>query len=48
VAAVLAADPYSAEDIAELVVPKIEPLAPCLDPVESRGRPSATDQRSGQ
>src|SRR5271156_3239463 len=33
VAAVFAADPYTAEDIADLVAPKIEPLAPCLDPV---------------
>jgi CO/xanthine dehydrogenase Mo-binding subunit len=32
IAAVFAGDPYSAEDIAELVVPEIEPLAPCLDP----------------
>src|SRR5262249_41710548 len=32
VAAVFATDPYLAEDIAELVVPAIEPLTPCLDP----------------
>jgi CO/xanthine dehydrogenase Mo-binding subunit len=32
-AAVFAIDPYSAEDIAELVAPEIEPLAPCIDPV---------------
>src|SRR5580693_4788394 len=32
IAAVFAADPYMAEDIAELVAPVIEPLAPCLDP----------------
>jgi len=32
IAAVFAADPYTAEDIAELVAPEIEPLAPCLDP----------------
>jgi CO/xanthine dehydrogenase Mo-binding subunit len=35
IAAVFAADPYSAEDIAELVAPQIEPLAPCLDPSAS-------------
>ena len=35
VAAVFATDPYSAEDIAELVMPEIEPLAPCLDPAAS-------------
>jgi len=35
VAAVFAAEPYTAEDIAELVVPTIEPLTPCLDPVAS-------------
>src|SRR6266850_2252537 len=35
VAAVFALDPYAAEDIAELVVPTIEPLAPCLDPAAS-------------
>src|SRR5258708_34512897 len=35
VAAVFALDPYAAEDIAELVVPTIEPLTPCLDPVAS-------------
>src|ERR1700730_12498303 len=33
IAAVVVADQYSAEDIAELVVPKIASLAPCLDPV---------------
>jgi len=33
VAAVFAPDPYSAEDIAQLAVPEIEPLAPCLDPI---------------
>jgi CO/xanthine dehydrogenase Mo-binding subunit len=32
VAVVFAADPYAAEDVADLVVPEIEPLAPCLDP----------------
>src|SRR6516164_8462990 len=32
VAAVFAADPYRAEDIAELVATQIEPLAPCVDP----------------
>src|SRR6266436_6271391 len=32
IAAVFAADPYMAEDIADLVAPEIEPLAPCLDP----------------
>jgi aerobic carbon-monoxide dehydrogenase large subunit len=32
-AVVIAADPYAAEDIADLVVPEIEPLTPCLDPV---------------
>ena len=32
VAAVFAADPYTAEDIADLVAPEIEPLAPCLHP----------------
>ena len=37
VAAVFAAEPYTAEDIAELVVPTIEPLTPCLDPVASTG-----------
>jgi CO/xanthine dehydrogenase Mo-binding subunit len=30
-AAVFAADPYSAEDAADLVMPDIETLAPCLD-----------------
>ena len=33
IAVVFAADPYAAEDIADLVAPQIEPLAPCLDPV---------------
>ena len=32
IAVVFAADPYLAEDIAELVIPEIEPLEPCLDP----------------
>src|SRR6266850_7710006 len=32
IAAVFAADPYMAEDIADLVAPAIEPLTPCLDP----------------
>jgi CO/xanthine dehydrogenase Mo-binding subunit len=32
VAVVLAADRYTAEDIADLVTPEIEPLSPCLDP----------------
>jgi carbon-monoxide dehydrogenase large subunit len=31
VAVVFAADPYTAEDIADLVTPEIEPLPPCLD-----------------
>src|SRR5580704_5556619 len=31
-ALVFATDPYAAEDIADLVVPEIESLAPCLDP----------------
>jgi hypothetical protein len=31
----LRADPYTAEDIADLVAPEIEPLAPCLDPAAS-------------
>src|SRR5271168_4301146 len=35
VAAVFATDPYTAEDIADLVAPEIEPLAPCLDPAAS-------------
>src|SRR5260370_29693117 len=35
VAAVFATDPYMAEDIADLVAPDIEPLAPCLDPAGS-------------
>jgi aerobic carbon-monoxide dehydrogenase large subunit len=33
IAAVFAADGYIAEDAADLVMPAIEPLAPCLDPV---------------
>ena len=33
IALVFAADPYTAEDIADLVEPEIEPLPPCLDPV---------------
>jgi aerobic carbon-monoxide dehydrogenase large subunit len=33
IALVFAADPYTAEDIADLVVPEIESLPPCLDPV---------------
>ena len=37
VAVVFATDPYTAEDIADLVVPKIEPLPPCLDPVAPPG-----------
>ena len=37
VAAVFAADPYSVEDIAELVATQIEPLAPCLDPAAPPG-----------
>jgi len=37
VAAVFAADPYSAEDIAALAVPEIEPLAPRLDPIALPG-----------
>src|SRR5260370_33811309 len=35
VAVVFATDPYTAEDIADLVAPEIEPLAPCLDHVAS-------------
>src|ERR1700737_4894534 len=35
IAAVFPADPYMAEDIADLVAPEIEPLAPCLDPAAS-------------
>src|SRR5437868_2088017 len=35
VAAVFAADPYTAEDIADLVAPEIEPSAPWLDPAAS-------------
>jgi carbon-monoxide dehydrogenase large subunit len=31
IAAVFAADPYTAEDVADLVLPEIEPLSPCLD-----------------
>ena len=37
IAAVFAVDPYSAEDIAELVVPEIEPLGACLDLVALPG-----------
>src|SRR5580704_7076270 len=33
IALVFATDPYTAEDIADLVEPQIEPLPPCLDPV---------------
>src|SRR6516165_1843206 len=33
IAAVFVVDPYSAEDIAKLVAPEIEPLAACVDPV---------------
>jgi CO/xanthine dehydrogenase Mo-binding subunit len=33
IALVFAGDPYTAEDIADLVEPRIEPVAPCLDPV---------------
>lgn len=32
IAVVFADDPYAAEDAADLVVPEIEPLLPCLDP----------------
>jgi carbon-monoxide dehydrogenase large subunit len=32
IAAVFAGDPYTAEDVAELVAPEIEALPPCLDP----------------
>ena len=35
IAAVFAADPYMAEDIADLVAPVIERLTPCLDPAAS-------------
>src|SRR5882672_6801600 len=35
IAAVFAADPYMAEDIADLVAPEIEPLTPSLDPAAS-------------
>lgn len=38
VAVVFAADPYLAEDIAELVAPAVEPLAPCLDPTAPPGK----------
>jgi carbon-monoxide dehydrogenase large subunit len=31
IAVVFAADPYTAEDVADLVRPEIEPLVPCLD-----------------
>src|SRR5260370_2315191 len=34
-AAVFAADPYTAEDIADLVEPAIQPLVPCLAPAAS-------------
>jgi CO/xanthine dehydrogenase Mo-binding subunit len=34
-AAVFAADPDTAEDVADLVTPEIEPVAPCLDPAAS-------------
>jgi len=37
-AVVIATDPYTAEDIADLVVAEIEPLAPCLDPVAPPGQ----------
>src|ERR1700746_1034628 len=37
VAVVFAPDPYSAEDIAALAVPEIEPLAPRLDPAALPG-----------
>ncbi len=37
IATVFATDPYMAEDIADLVKPEIEPLAPCLDPVALPG-----------
>ena len=33
VAVVFADDPYEAEDLADLVVPEIEALPPCLDPI---------------
>jgi CO/xanthine dehydrogenase Mo-binding subunit len=33
IAVVFATDPYAAEDIADLVVPEIEPLPPLLDPI---------------
>jgi carbon-monoxide dehydrogenase large subunit len=33
IALVFATDPYAAEDIADLIVPEIEPLPPCLDPM---------------
>ena len=37
VALVFAADPYLAEDIADLVEPEIAPLPPCLDPTAPPG-----------
>ncbi|HEX3536675.1 MAG TPA: xanthine dehydrogenase family protein molybdopterin-binding subunit [Stellaceae bacterium] len=37
VGVVFAADPYTAEDIADLVVPQIEPLPPLLDPTAPPG-----------
>lgn len=37
IAAIFAADPYAAEDIADFVAPEIEPLTPCLDPAASPG-----------
>jgi aerobic carbon-monoxide dehydrogenase large subunit len=39
VAAAFAADPYTAEDVADLVTPEIEPVAPCL--VRPRRRASS-------
>src|SRR5580704_8616615 len=33
IALVFAGDPYMAEDIADLLMPQIEPMTPCLDPV---------------
>src|SRR5579872_317828 len=37
-AVVFAADPYIAEDAADSVAPRIEPLPPCLDPVAPPGK----------
>ena len=37
VAVVFAADPYAAEDIADLVMPEIAPLPPLLDPIAPPG-----------